>query len=401
MPISANGAQKPQDIQVSYQLIRNLTAPEEKENNVQTFFANVPAYELAKLSTDENLRDYIAEHDPKKRNYVHKSIRSTMDREPDRFINRNSGVTVTCSAVIVDDDKRVATLKNASLVNGAQTRGEILLFREQLGEPDNRNDETPFHVRMEINVDPDNQSVVETAIARNTATPVKSITQAGARGQLDDLETSIRRVIRGAKVRKSETDDEVLETQQILQYTRLVMPESVSGNTSSAEKLRAYKNRAQCLTDFSEWFMHKSSDEGAKLRYDFTVQIAPHVIKEYEHWQCHEAWQGHRLWEKTKKGGRAVRRDSTGRISWVSPGILFPLISALSVFVLEDKKSGWIISKPSLFNEEDMIAHAVKQFRAHYSNPMLMGRSEAAYDALRTYPETLLAVMRQVSLSKG
>ncbi len=44
--------------------------------------------------------------------------------------------------------------------------------------------EPPFFVRAEIVVDPDLEEVVETAIARNTATAVKSISQAGARGHL-------------------------------------------------------------------------------------------------------------------------------------------------------------------------------------------------------------------------
>jgi hypothetical protein len=44
-----------------------------------------------------------------------------------------------------------------------------------------------------------------------------------------------------------------------------------------------------------------------------------------------------------------------------------------------------------------MIRCAVNQFRAHGSNPLLMGRSEAAYDALRIYPQTLVEVLRDVA----
>jgi hypothetical protein len=42
--------------------------------------------------------------------------------------------------------------------------------------------------------------------------------------------------------------------------------------------------------------------------------------------------------------------------------------------------------KPSRFKEGEMVRRAVNQFRAHNSDPILMGRSEAAYDALRIYP---------------
>ena len=68
-------------------------------------------------------------------------------------------------------------------------------------------------------------------------------------------------------------------------------------------------------------------------------------------------------------------------------------MSGLSAFVTEVPRKGWIIDKPDLFEPSEMIRRAVEQFRAHDSNPMDMGRSEAAYDALRIYPETLVAVI--------
>ena len=46
--------------------------------------------------------------------------------------------------------------------------------------------------------------MIETAIARNIATPVKSLTEAGARSQLNELEFSIQRLIPDAKIRKTE-----------------------------------------------------------------------------------------------------------------------------------------------------------------------------------------------------
>lgn len=103
-------------------------------------------------------------------------------------------------------------------------------------------EEPPFYVRAEIIVDPDPDEVVETAIARNTATPVKSISQAGARGHLDDLEASIKKRRPNLTIRKSETEFDGFDTRKILQYARLLMPTSVSQNDAAAEKLRAYKN---------------------------------------------------------------------------------------------------------------------------------------------------------------
>ena len=394
MASSATGAHSPENVQLSYQLIRNVTSPEEKGAGIQTYIANVPAFEIDKLNTRDNLRDYIAEHSIRKRNSVHRAIEATIKDEPERFINRNSGVTVACAAVDLDDKRKVIELSDASLINGAQTQGEIRRYMGEITDPDTGEvpKEVPFHIRVEINVDPAHSSVIETAIARNTATAVKSISQAGARGHLDDLKRSVAKGHNGARIRMSETEQGVLETLQVLQFTRLLMPTVLSGTNSASEKLRAYKNKAQCLSDFSEWYVGKDVDADAKAKYDFSVQFAPQAIREFEYWQTHPSWNGHQIWETTKKGGRAVRRKA-GQIVWVSPGIIFPVVSGLSAFVTHDPQEGWIIEKPDLFNAEEMIRRAVEQFRAHDSNPMDMGRSEAAYDALRIYPETLVAVI--------
>lgn len=398
MSKNASGSHTPSSVQLSYQLLRNTTSPDETLTGVKSFTANFSAFEILKLNTAENLRSYLAEYSPKKRNRVHDAIENTIKTEPQRFITRNSGFVIAANGIEVDDNKKVIRLREPSIINGAQSQGEIRRWvQETFGDetPDNT-EETPFFVRAEIIVDPDPDEVVETAIARNTATPVKSISQAGARGHLDDLEKSIAKLRPEIKIRKKETDEDVYETRRILQYARLLMPLGVSQNESAAEKLRAYKNPEQCLTEFSEWYDAKDRDPVSRRKYEFTVQIAPYAIAEYEYWERHEGWNGHHVWEETKKGGRACRRDKTGKIVWVSPGLVFPIVGAMSEFVEEKPSGKWAISKPSLFKPGDMIAGAIAQFRGVESDPMQMGRSVGTYDALRIYPRTLVEVMRDM-----
>jgi hypothetical protein len=400
MTSPTKGKHAPNCVQLSYQLLRNTTSPDEKSIGVQSFVANFAAFEVLKLDTKDNLRGYLAAYDPRKRNRVHDAIRKTIDTAPERFIVRNSGLVVTASDVSVDDSAKSVTLTDASLINGAQSQGEIRQFLSDITDPENPEppDEIPFYVRATIIVDPDHSEIVETAIARNIATPVKSITEAGARGQLDELEKSITNVMPGAKIRKAESDTDVIDTRKVLQLCRLLMPTSVSSNATAAEKLRAYKNPEQCLTDFCEWFAAKGTDPDSGQKYDFTVQIAPYALQEYSRWETHHDWNGHKIWSETKKGGRAVRRDKkTKKIVWVSPAILFPLMGAMSEFCVKDHKGRWRIEKPDRFREDEMVRRAVNQFRAHNSDPILMGRSEAAYDALRIYPQTLVEVLRDIA----
>lgn len=398
--MSKSGSAAPATVTLKYHAIRTTTSPDEVKTGVKSFVANLPAFEILKLDTRDNLRGYLAEYDPKKRNRVHDAIAMTIDKTPERFITRNSGFVVAAADIEVDDNKKVMKLVEPSILNGAQSQGEIRrwiaeTYGDEVPEP---SEDPPFYVRAEIIVDDDPAQVVETAIARNTATPVKSITQAGARGHLLDLQESISKRRPNLKIRMAETDINVYDTRKILQYARLLMPASVSGHESAAETLRAYKNPEQCLTDFCEWYERRDDTKKPELRrrYEFTVQIAPLAIDEFEYWERHEGWTGHRVWAETIKGGRACRRDKNGKILSVSPGLVFPILGALSELVEEASPGGWVINKPSVFDPAEMIAHAVKQFRGHDSDPMQMGRSAAAYDALRTYPRALVKVIRDI-----
>lgn len=379
-----------------YSLIRNLTSPEEKENGVQTWFANVSARDLIEIGTADNLRTYIAEHSASKRNMVHKQIANTIEELPDRFINRNSGITITCTKCEVDDNRRVAKLWGASIINGAQTQGEMKrYFATENG------DSVDFPVRVEIVMEPVHEQIVEIAIARNTATSVKSVSQSAARGHLTELKASIEAGLPGETIQMRETDEVgsgTLNTQSVLQWTRLLLPNRMFANGAPPHNF-AYKQGGKCLADFSAWAQNKGSDPEAAALYDFTVQMAPIAVEEYRYWSSHESWNGHRLHEFGKRsdkpaGGRPIRRDANGKVCWVAPGILFPIMSALSAFVVcEDGE--WSLEKPDLFREEELVRRAVQQFRALDREVAVMGRSEAAYDALSIYTDTIATVLRE------
>lgn len=385
-------------IALPYHSIRNLTSPIEKQNGVQTWFANLDARDILAIPTTDNLRSYIAEHSPRKRNGVHEAIAHTIENLPDRFINRNSGITITCTECDVDDNSKIARLKNASIINGAQTQGELNRY---FSAPEN-GDAPNFLVRAEIIMEPNHDQIVEIAIARNSATAVKSVSQAGARGYLRDLKATVEKHLPGETIRESETDTIGLDTQSVLQWTRLIMPAKLLGEKAAAPNY-AYKQGGKCLIDFCEWAeaREKAEDtikkEDANKKFLFTVEMAPIAIKTYRRFEIHEGWNGHRLHEKGKRsdkpeGGRPVRRDADGRVCWVAPGILFPVMFALSAFVKESK-DGWSLELPGLFKEEELIRRAVQQFRAMDRQVAYMGRSEAAYDALSIYTETIASVL--------
>lgn len=122
-------------VQLNYQLLRNTTSPDEMLTGVKSFVVNLPAFEILKLDTKENLRSYLVEYNPMKRNRVHDAIRNTILTEPNRFITRNSGFVIGALNVEVDDNRKTLYLREPSILNGAQSQGEILSWvRETYGE---------------------------------------------------------------------------------------------------------------------------------------------------------------------------------------------------------------------------------------------------------------------------
>jgi AIPR protein len=396
---SENGLHAPSSVRIHYQLLRNTTSPDETATGVRSYVANVAAPEILKLGTEGNLRNYIAEYNARKRNRVHLAIRDTIETEAERFITRNSGFVVACSDADIDDGAKAITLVNPSIINGAQSQGEIRKWIDEAYPDGMPADDPPFYVRVEVIVDADPLEIVETAIARNNATAVKSISQAGARGQLRELQEAIARVRPDIRIQTSETDQDAFDTRKILQWARLLMPEWVSKSDAASEKLRPYKNPEQCLNDFSEWYETKASDPDAAAKYRFTIEIAASAIAEYQYWEGHEAWNGKYIWEETARG-RAVRRDKTGKIVWASPGLVFPIMSAMRRFVV-DEGGSWKISKPTVFKPADMISQSVGQFRSVGSDPMQMGRSIGAYEALLIYTTTIITIVQDMRAERG
>jgi hypothetical protein len=379
-------------VQLRYENIRNLTSPEEKANGARSYFANVPVAELLKLDTAANLRSYIPGHPGKKRSLTHKAIGDTLRNKCDRFIQLSSGITVSAADIDIDDNKKIVTVRNGSIINGAQTQGEIKLFMEEAGE------EVPdFHARVEFIVDPDDEFVVETAIARNTSTNIQRISMIGKKQYLEELNETFVSVFSDKQLSTSETEvgDQFVDTQRVLQVLWAMMPEALlpKGKRSVSDaRLKSYKNRAYCLVDFEADVLAKETDPGARARYEYFVDMSGIAWQEYSKWRHHEGWKGRRLKETT----RAIRRTSDGGLT-VADGVIFPIVAAMSYFVSRNKKGCWRLHIPPIFDEAEMLDAARDQLSAHNGNPMLMGRNAAVYEALSLLPKMVLRVSTRVS----
>jgi AIPR protein len=353
----------------------------------------LPAAEILKIGTDDNLRTYIPAHEGKKRNLVHKAIARTIQENPDRFSQLNSGFLIGASKIAVDDNKKIVTLKRPSINNGAQSQGEIKLYVDEC----KRREEEPieFAVRCELSIEPDSSVRTNIAVARNTATRIEAISIAGKHGYFQDLAEAFRRDHPGLQLARAETDVEenYVDTRLLLQVLWALMPEELApeGRRSIEARMRAYKNAAYCLQDFVKIVDHKGTDEGDSARYEYFVDMAGSAWREYSRWKTHPDWNDKYLLERLRQ---AVRGDD-GYIKEISDGIVFPILSALSRFVKQGKNGRWKLSYPKVFEDADMLAAARRQLSQCGGRPMLMGRSGAAYEGLLTLTEMAVRYSKQ------
>jgi hypothetical protein len=210
-----------------------------------------------------------------------------------------------------------------------------------------------------------------------------------------DLNESFTKVFPKKQLSKNETEVEevFVDTMRVLQVLWAIMPEDLlpKGKRSVSDaRLKSYMKKAHCLIDFEADVLAKKNDPGAKARYEYFVDMAGVAWREYMKWRHHEGWKGKYLKEQT----RAVRRTAAGFT--VADGVIFPIIAAMSHFVLH-QEGRWTLRIPNLFDEAEMIDAAREQLSAHDGNPMLMGRDAAAYVALSRLPKMVLRVSTRVS----
>jgi hypothetical protein len=311
-------------------------------------------------------------------------IARTIKEDSDRFSQLNSGFLIGASKIGVDDNKKIVTLRHASVNNGAQSQGEIKRYLDECAE----RGETPvdFAIRCELSIEPDSSMRTTIAVARNTATKIEGISIAGKHGYFEDLGASFKKEHPNLELARSETDveDVYVDTRLLLQVLWAMMPEELTPERrrTMEARMRAYKNAAYCLQDFIEIFDSRQTDEGDAERYRYFVDMAGTAWGEYLRWHSHEQWNDKRLREPL----RQVMRGDDGIVK-VSDGIVFPILSALSRFVKRSKNGRWKIVYPKVFHDEDMLIAARRQLIQCGGRPMLMGRSGAAYEALMILTE--------------
>ncbi|WP_072032383.1 AIPR family protein [Fischerella sp. PCC 9605] len=377
-------------VEFPYYSFRNVSCPEDIENNRKTLFGHAPLTSVLSLPTNENVRDYLLDAEGKQRRRptsVHRAIEDTLKNSSHKFSVLNGGLVIVSRDYTVDEQKKCLFLVKPSIINGSQTQGVIKDF---FNDCQKFGGEIPeIHVTFELIITTDDDLIAEISIARNFQNDVMSLSIAGRLGQLDELEASLQAKLSGKKLRKSETQlsDDYLATERLLQVIAALVPGELWLNEKEVEnpnKVYTYDKKAKCLKDFREIYSIAKGEkqpekkiDSAKYKelYQFYLDVAAQAYQLYEKWKKHQGFKGTGL----KKG---ITRDENQNILEVSDGIIFPILASLSAFARKTPE-GWKIEPPDSFRDEELIRMTKSVFMEMAdSNPATMGKSKACYAAL-------------------
>jgi hypothetical protein len=380
--MSKNHPKKANVFNLPFQSIRHISSPEDLENERKIYVGQTLISSVMDLPTDENVRDYLLEAEGRQRRrptQVNKAIRDTLENYSSNFSVLNSGIVIVARDSEIDEKNKILKLMEPSVINGAQTQGVI---RDFLNNPDGSIDlqTVPVHVKFELIVTNDEDLIAEISIARNFQNDVMTISMAGRRGQLDELERSFKKKVPDGKLRKSETElsEDYVRTERLLQVIAALIPEEIWIDSREFNKVYTYSQRTRCLKDFQE--IYKKANDKSDLDnikysnlYQFYLDIVAEADEIYWRWKKHQGFKG--------TGLRSIKRSDSSEIEDVPDGIIFPIIAALSAFAVKTKQ-GWIVKYPKLFNDAELIQTAKAAYmEIARSNPNKMGKTKACYSA--------------------
>jgi AIPR protein len=373
-----------------YHKCRNISSPEDERAGRRVFSGSAPASSILELDDNENVREYLVDAKGKQKKtptLVHQAIRKTLRESPEMFAILNSGTVLVARNAEVDDRNHVIYLEAPSIINGSQTQGELLRYFKERTEDDG---EEPS-IKYEVIVTDDDDLIAEVSIARNFQNDVKTISIAGRRGQLDELESKIQVRFPNAKLRKSESDlssdNDYLDTEKIIQSAFALMPETMPLPDGLAfdlgNKVFAYSQKTRCLKTFQ-----KLADDPESEMYRAFIAIAPIAWELYLHWKTHQGFIGTLI--------RSIVREN-GKVVEVPDGIVFPILASHSVFVRKTA-AGWILNKPTLLTDIELISAAKSAYMdIAEHNPQSMGKSKACYSTLLQITSIYAKLTRDVS----
>ena len=373
--------------EMQFYSIRNISNADDIKSSRKVFVAQIAIDQVVEINTDENVRNYTGEN---RKTEVHRKILETLQGNSERFSVLNGGIVIVTDEVTIDEKTQRVTLKSPSIINGAQTQGVIKdyitsMLADGLPVP-------KTFVKVEIIETTSEDLRREITVARNLQNKVQMLSIYGVQGVYEDLSNSIKKELPKYKLQESEdqTGENYVPVDKLVQILIALTPMTLGLPDTDDKVNRAfcYSSKAKCLRMYeSIWRSSDDEKEDPQYRefckkiYSAYIKIAPSAWMLYKRWQANPLFKKY-IREDGEEGegfDRSHIFDKKTDAIQVSDGILFPILTSLSNYVVASRPSGWIIDIPDE-TEDNIIESALFAYNQFSdSNPQTMGKSKQVY----------------------
>jgi len=356
--------------------LADTTSKSEAINNAKHYTMVTTVENILPINIRENLRiGYSNVNSAKNVTAVHKDLISSFATDKQRFIQKHSGFTILCEG-LDSPAKYKVSLKNPSLINGAQT--QQLLADYIHNHPDDT-DALNTEIRVEVIIERSKKERVGIAIAKNNSVNVSNLSKLGKQKYFDGLERGLQSALGPtARIKKSETD-KAIDTEVLVQVTKTFIPHKYNKKLLESPQ-STYIQKKGNLTEYK-----RLSDE-KNIQIKFYEDFAGIAWNEYLTWSRMDYWL--KVRSRSKNFHNIGTYNERNKSIVIKLGVMLPLLYGLKCFV-KPHKDAWALVYPRNFNAKDYIKHISNLYRKKDFDPHQFGRDKDNYLDLLVHVQSL------------
>jgi hypothetical protein len=218
-----------------------------------------------------NWRD-VNPREVNQRSSVYRAIMQTLTEAPNRFHERNRGITIVADTLLFDDKRKevVVGLKNTKahgVVDGAHTLKAII--ESQQGDHDN---DDAANVFIKVLVDVDADQIAEIAGGLNTSQQVDLTSLENLREHFKELQTALADESYSSKIAYKMNDDKPIDVREVLYYLAVF---DCDEYTATKHPVALFGRKEGIVRRFAEQAANKEAGESFRL----LISKAPDILK--------------------------------------------------------------------------------------------------------------------------
>jgi hypothetical protein len=320
-----------------------------------------------------------------RRSSVYKGICATLSQEPERFHERNRGITIVAEDIAYDDKRQevVLTLSDNKLhgiVDGAHTLSAILEIQSQL-----TGGFWPAHVFLKVVTGVDSDQIAEIAGGLNTSQQVDLKSLENLREHFAVLQDTLKNQPYAGQIAYKMNEDKPIDVREILYYLAVFDSEEYD---ERRHPVSLFGRKEGIVRRFAEQAGEKSDSESFKI----LISRAPDILRLRDMIE-EKALQQNVGRYKAGKNTR-VRSDTnrentlmfTGnKVNGKIPlGWIMPMLAAFRANVKWNNPKGsfsWIVPIDELLDSciESLVLGILDVHESENSRPEYVGRNAIAW----------------------